>query len=109
MSDSEKIEQFLEISKAQGRSSPAGRNWAEFHSFLRAHASEKSGVPAMPLILAAAGESDAIKHARLKAQLDWAAGQGVLSAAIVWLESLPVTEWNTCSPAQWGKTSHPWD
>ncbi len=63
----------------------------------------------MPLTLAAAGESDSTEHAKLRDQLEWAAAQGILSAAIVWLETLPTHKWNISSPAQWGKTSHPWD
>jgi hypothetical protein len=109
MTDLIKIEQFLDFLKSQGRSSPAGRNWAEFYAFLGKHKSENSGQPPMPLILAASGESDATKHARLRNQLEWAAAQGVLSDAVFWLDSLPVQEWNTCLPAQWDKTTYPWD
>ena len=109
MSDLDRIKQFLDLLKCNGRSSPAGKNWAEFHAFLGKHKSGKSGAPSIPLILAAVGESDAAKHERLRAQLTWAAAQGVLSAAIAWLENLPAQDWNISSPAQWGKTSYPWD
>ena len=109
MSDLDRIKQFLDLLKYNGRSSPAGRNWAEFHAFLGTHKSGKSGAPPMPLILAAVGESDMTKHGRLRGQLTWAAEQGVLSAAIAWLENRPVQDWNISSSAQWGKTSHPWD
>ena len=109
MTDSEKIEQLLELLKSEGRSSPAGRSWAKFHAFLGKHESGQSDAPPMPLILAASGESDATKHSRPRDQLEWAATHGVLSAAIGWLDGLPVQEWNTSSPAQRGKTSYPWD
>jgi hypothetical protein len=109
MTDSEKIEQLLSQLQSEGRSSPAGQSWGKFHAFLSTHQSEKSGRPPLPLILAASGESNATKHSRLRDQLDWAAAQGLLPAALAWLDSLSPTEWNTCSSDHWNKTSHGWD
>jgi len=109
MTDSGKIDLFLSDLKSQGRSSPVGHSWMEFHAFLAMHQTDKSGKPPVPLILAASGESNSTKHSRLREQLEWAAERGLLPDALVWLDRLTLSQWNTCLLANWDKTSYAWD
>ena len=107
MTDDEKIKIFMGRLQSEGRSSPSGHNWARFHSYLCKHQTQDSGRPLMPLILAAAGESDATKHLRLRAQLEWTASQGKLCEAIEWLNDLKLEGWNVGSSETWHLTSYP--
>ena len=99
------VEAFLLELKVDGRSSP--RDWQRFFVFLRASKQYGQADPPVPLILAAAGESDASKHRRLAAQLQWATENGCAAAALDWLRRIPVEQWNACPPAQWNQDSYP--
>jgi hypothetical protein len=88
------IEKFLNERKLEGRASPAGFHWHQFYKFLQSSKTENASDPPIPLILAAAGESNAKKHERLEQQLDWALRYGVLDEAIRFLQQIPVEHWN---------------
>ena len=60
------IETFLNQSKKEGRSSPAGMYWNDFFTFLKKFKQSSEPDPPVPLILAASCESDASKYSRLK-------------------------------------------
>ena len=107
MKDDEKINVFMAQLKSEGRSSPGGNSWAEFHAFLCLYQTSRSDRPLVPLILAASGESDAAKHFRLAAQLQWVARQGRLTDAIGWLDQLARERWNTSPPETWHMSNYP--
>jgi hypothetical protein len=96
---------FLASKKALGLSSPAGLAWQEFFTFLKVR-EEKPPGPPVPLILAAAAESDAVKHDRLVRQLDWASENHCLSEAIAFLESIPIDRWNFCPLDRWNVSGY---
>jgi hypothetical protein len=102
-----KIERFLGEIKAEGRSSPAGMSWQKFHEFLRSKGQPGAQRPPVPLILAAADEPDASKHARLSSQLEWALQNDCLDEAIGYLEAIPANQWNTCPVDRWEQDSYP--
>jgi hypothetical protein len=101
-----RIDQFLSAIKTEGRSSPAGMYWHEFYEFLRTRSNPGKKQPPVPLILAASGEPDSEKHARLRSQLEWALDNGCVVEAIGYLERLPADEWNSCPLERWGQESY---
>jgi len=101
----ERITQYADALKAEWRSSPYA--WAEFHAFLKAHQQPEQPSPPVPLILAAASESDASKHRRLVAQLEWAAANNCLDSALTFLNGLPKHQWNTSTATDWAKDNYP--
>jgi hypothetical protein len=94
MSWLERIDAFLSEIKLEGRSSPSGKHWHDFWKWLDNQVSDQTEKPAMPLILAAAGSSDLTKHDRLREQLMFAERHGFALAAIEWLNSLALGDWN---------------
>ena len=60
----------------------------------------------VPLILAASGESNAMKHGRLADQLRWAEEYGLLEQALRQLRAIPLDMWSHGSPDDWNRTSH---
>jgi hypothetical protein len=100
------VDQFLSAIKAEGRSSPAGMHWNQFYEFLRARSKPGEKQPPVPLILAASGEPDSEKHARLRGQLEWAMDNGCLVEAIGYLERLPADKWNAGPLERWGQDSY---
>lgn len=69
MTPTERKQAFLDQVKSEGRSSPEGIYWHNFYEFLKARkVRPESSDPPVPLILAAASESDASKHHRLSSQ-----------------------------------------
>lgn len=108
MTDEERRQKFLAIIKSQGRSSPAGKHWAEFYTLLKRYGSagDVKGPP-VPFILAASAESDRAKHDRLAQQLSWAIEHNCFAQAIAYLEGLADGEqWNIGSPATWDQDSY---
>lgn len=103
------IDRFLDQIRSEGRSSPAGQNWQRFWNWLVDHAPAGAGRPPAPLILAAAGESDAVKHDRLRAQLIFAHEHCFAEKAIHWLTALSPDHWNRGSAATWHRSNHAWD
>ncbi len=103
------IDRFLDKIRSEGRSSPAGQHWHRFWNWLVDHAPAGAGRPPAPLILAAAGESDAVKHDRLRAQLIFAHDHGCAEQAIDWLTALAPDHWNRGSAASWHRSNHAWD
>lgn len=101
-----RIVAFLALSKAEGRSSPAGMHWQKFHDLLAKQRQSGQGEPPRPMILAAASESDASKHHRLAKQLEWAGANNCLDAALSFLDNLPPENWNAASPGQWNQDSY---
>ena len=105
--DEPTIEQFLSRIRAEGRSSPAGQYWAAFHKLLSSRVGRTGGRrPPMPLILAASGESNAAKHARLAEQLQWAHANGGLAEAMEFLETLEADKWNEGGAETWHQESY---
>lgn len=98
---SQTIEQFLNEKRLEGRSSPAGIHWHQFHQFLQSRKTESEGDPPVPLILGASGESNARKHERLAQQLGWALQHGILEEAIRFLQQIPVERWNQGPVSTW--------
>lgn len=92
--------------KAAGRSTPAGLAWHEFWSWLSAAKPADTPNPPVPLILAAAGESDASKHHRLRQQLEWADRHDLLDGALARLAAIPVEQWNASSLTSWSQDSY---
>ena len=82
------IEQFPNEIRLEGRSSPAGIHWHQFHQFLQSRKTESEGDPPVPLILGASGESNARKQERLAQQLEWALQHGILEEAIRFLQQI---------------------
>ena len=103
------IDRFLDQIRSQGRSSPSGQHWQRFWAWLAERAPAGAGRPPAPLILAAAGESDAVKHDRLRAQLEFAREHGCAAEAIDWLAALAPEHWNHGSAATWHRSNHAWD
>lgn len=108
MNDKERKEIFLATIKSVGRSSPAGRFWADFHDHLsKVGASGTHDKPPVPLILAASAESNRSKHDRLDQQLQWAIEHGCLEQAIAYLERLVRDDqWNSGSQNTWDHDSY---
>lgn len=100
-------EVFLAALKTQGRSSPAGIAWAEFHRFLAQKRMADQPAPPVPLILAASGASNATKHERLAEQLKWADMNAILDEAIRYLEAIPTERWNVGSLESWTRENYP--
>jgi hypothetical protein len=90
---------YLGQLREQGRSSPEGRYWHEFHLFLQTKRSRKP--PPVPLILAASGASNSSKHRRLSEQLDWAIENGCFDDAMIHLAAIAPTNWNQCPAKDW--------
>lgn len=107
MADGEVIETFLARLKAEGRSSPAGSDWHEFWQWLNEHKPAGLDKPPVPLILAAAGASNASKHQRLRDQMRWAANHGLTDGPMKWLEALPRDRWNTGPVESWHDDNWP--
>jgi hypothetical protein len=103
------IDRFLDQIRAEGPSSPAGQHWQRFWKWLAERAPAGAGSPPVPMILAAAGESDAVKHDRFRAQLVFAHEHGYLAEAIDWLTALAPDQWNRGSAAAWHRSNHAWD
>jgi hypothetical protein len=101
------IDEFLKTIKSDGRSSPAGRHWDDFHKLLCQLAAQgKTARPPLPLILAASGESDGTKHERLGEQLKWAKANGLLAAALEFLQKLDSSNWNHGTAKDWDQSSY---
>ena len=107
MSDAAAIDAFLARLKSEGRSSPAGMHWHEFHRWLSARASKTMSKAPAPLILADSGASDASKHARLREQLHWASNAGAVEEALKWLQALPSDAWNEAPLHRWYEDNWP--
>ncbi len=106
MMPEEKKQEFLARIKSEGRSSPVGKHWADFHDLLWNH--QEAGVaerPPVPLILAASGASNRAKHQRLSDQLDWAIASKIFNEAIAFLEKLEIDNWNHVTPDNWDDSS----
>jgi len=103
MTDEDRRQQFLTAIKSQGRSSPTGKYWADFHALLKRYSSAGEGKdPPVPMILAASGESDRSKHDCLARQLLWAIDHGCFAEAVSFLEGLTDDEqWNIGSADSW--------
>ncbi len=101
MIDKERKQEFLARIKSEGRSSPAGKHWADFHAVLMRHQKADESASLMPLILAASGASDKDKHQRLSDQLDWAIANDCFEVAIGFLEKLDEDNWNCGTPDKW--------
>lgn len=104
-----KIEQVLSQMQSEGRYSLVGQSWMEFDDFLSTHQTYTSIEPPVPLILASSGELNGTKRYRLRDPLKWAARHGLLPAALIWLDRLPFSEWNSCAHAISNKTNHAWN
>jgi len=104
--ENDEITRYLAEIKLKGQSSPAGQWWDEFYSLLQKYASKKSAKLKMPLILAAARESNSSKHFRLSEQLYWAAENGCLEQAFSYLNNLSADKWNTGKIENWNKSYH---
>lgn len=89
---------------AEGKPSPDGHVWHQFFEFLRSRKGNGHGDPPVPLILAAAGESNAAKLERLRQQLVWAGENGCLDEAMAYLEQIPPAQWNRGSSTDWERT-----
>lgn len=101
-----RIEYFLSAIKSNGRSSPAGMHWQQFHEFLTTQTQPGHGKPPVPLILAAAGESARSKQSRLSRQLVWALENGCLEQAIRYLEDMPLDWWDSCGLERWDQDAY---
>ena len=101
MTSLERIDAFLNEIKLEGRSSPSGKHWHDFWKWLEKQVPNQTEKPAMPLILAASGSSDSTKHDRLREQLMFAERHGFASAAIEWLNSIALDDWNHGSDSNW--------
>jgi hypothetical protein len=99
-----RIDEFLAALKAEGRSCP--NDWHRFYLFLKSKKQMGQKDPPIPLILAAADESNATKHHRLSAQLHWAQENGCLDESVLYLKEIPVEQWNSCSKEQWDQDSY---
>jgi hypothetical protein len=100
------IDRFIDQIRSEGRSSPAGQHWHWFWNWLVDHAPAGAGGPPAPLSMAAAGESEAVKHGRLRAQLIFAHEHGRAEKAIDWLTALDPDHWNCGSAATWHRSNH---
>jgi hypothetical protein len=103
-----RIEDFLDSLKSDGRSSPAGVSWKQFHEFLCARKRPGRSEPPIPLILGASGEPDAAKHQRLSEQLRWALDNDCLEEAIQRLRAIPPDKWNTSPINTWHQHTYPY-
>ena len=102
MTPTERKQAFLDQVKSEGRSSPEGIFWHNFYEFLKARKTRPdSPDPPVPLILAAASESDASKHHRLSSQLEWAMMNDCLERALEYLKQIAPEHWNRGTPEQW--------
>lgn len=101
-----RIDEFLALLKAEGRSSPAGMHWQEFYNLLARHDQSGLSRPPPPLILAAASEPESSKHERLGAQLEWAAANNCLDFALAFLRGLPPESWNRSALAEWDRPGY---
>ena len=101
-----RVEEYLSDLKKAGRSSPDGIAWQQFFETLRKRKRSTGGDPPVPIILAASGESNAVKHRRLGAQLDWARENGCLDEALATLQSIPNDQWNIGSLTRWEKDNY---
>jgi hypothetical protein len=101
-----KIQDYLDEIKAQGKASPTGMYWNEFFLFLCKYKQAGDTDPPVPLILAASGESPASKHFRLSLQLDWALDHNILDQALNYLKQLENQEWVTSTPSRWNTENY---
>jgi len=101
MSEVDELTIFLDSIRREGKSSPSGMDWSEFHQFLARHKKQDAAEPPMPLILAASGESAHNKHRRFGRQLQWAIDNGCLQRALDYIASIPDEKWNQCGPDKW--------
>jgi hypothetical protein len=102
-----RINALLERAKAEGRSSPSGLSWAQFHELLCSHMRSAEGMkPPMPLILAASGESNSVKHQRLAEQLHWAQANGCLAESLQFLNDLEPEQWNQGRAESWSQSNY---
>ncbi len=107
MSHSQVIETALSRWKAEGRSSPAGRDWHDFWTWLNENRSAGAAKPPGPLILAASGASNAAKHQCLRKQLEWADASGLLHEALSRLDGIPSDCWNIGDSRRWNEDNWP--
>lgn len=105
IASSENLQDYLAALKASCRSSP--QDWNRFYLFLKSKKLPGQKDPPVPLILAASCESDATKHGRLSAQLQWAQENQCLEEALLYLNAIPPEEWNSCSPGMWFQSNYP--
>src|SRR5688500_16645073 len=101
-----KIQDFLDEIKAQGKASPTGMYWNDFYLFLKRSKLTGEGNPPVPLILAASGESPASKQSRLEEQLSWALRNNCLDQAIEFLVNLEDHKWVTSPESRWNKDTY---
>ena len=101
MSSRAEIDSVLAQLLAHGCSAPAGRHWHAFYLWLKAHGRHRSNKPPMPLILAASGASNAMKHLRLREQLEWAMKASILTEALEQLREVPLDGWNRGPLNKW--------
>lgn len=101
MSSRAEIDSVLAQLLARGCSAPAGRHWHAFHLWLEAHGRGRSNKPPVPLILAASGASNAMKHERLREQLEWALKASILTEALEQLRQVPLDGWNRGPLDKW--------
>ena len=100
------IGKMLEQLKAEGRSSPSGLSWDNFHKMLCRYARPEATRPPMPLILAASSESDDTKHRRLAEHLEWAHRNGCLDEALQFLNELEPEKWNQSTLENWNRSNN---
>lgn len=99
-----RIVRYLDAIKAEGRSSPAGMHWHSFHEFLLTKTQPDQDQSPKPLILAASGEPESVKHSRLKSQLAWAQSNGCLEEALQYLGKIPSDNWNCAPLDRWNES-----
>ncbi|MDX2308771.1 MAG: hypothetical protein NW216_11075 [Hyphomicrobium sp.] len=97
----QKIDRFLGANRAGNRACPIVKKWVEFHKLLLAHRPAAADKPPVPYILGGIGAPNAVKHARLRQQLEWAAANGCFPAAIAFLETLKDEDWFVCRLELW--------
>jgi hypothetical protein len=104
MTPDDRKQAFLDIVKSEGRSSPEGIFWHQFYEFLKSRKLRPDNPdPPVPLILAAASESDASKHHRLSSQLQWAIMNNCLDEAVDYLNRIAPENWNRGSLEHWDR------
>ena len=81
-------------------------HWHKFYQFLLTKKQPGQKEPPVPLILAASGESNSSKYARLSGQLEWALENGCIEDAIRYLEEISHDKWNSCPLERWEQDSY---
>jgi hypothetical protein len=102
----QEIETFLNEMKVNERLSPSGMYWNDFFIFLKSFRQSGETDPPVPLILAASGESDALKYLRLSKQLQWALDYDCLNEAINFLRNISPDKWNSGTLDNWNKENY---